>query len=95
MCIRDRCSLIGGVLVLVVYAVYYFLALGSSRIAPPSENHSTLKRLIALAVHGALMVTGLLLCLHGKDPDIALLAYLPLMFLTLIVCCLLYTSRCV
>ncbi len=82
----EQCSLIGGILVLVVYAVYYFLALGSSRIAPPSENHSTLKRLIALAVHGALMVTGLLLCFLSTEPQIAMWAYIPLMVLTLIVC---------
>lgn len=82
----EQCSLIGGILVLVVYAVYYFLALGSSRIAPPSENHSTLKRLIALAVHGALMVTGLLLCFLNADPDEGFWAFIPLMVLTLIVC---------
>jgi predicted cobalt transporter CbtA len=82
----EQCSIIGGILALVVYAVYYFLALGSSRIAPPSENHSTLKRLIALAVHGALMVTGLLLCFLSTEPQIAMWAYIPLMVLTLIVC---------
>ena len=82
----QQCSIIGGILALVVYAVYYFLALGSSRIAPPSENHSTLKRLIALAVHGALMVTGLLLCFLNTEPRFALWAFIPLMFLTLIVC---------
>lgn len=82
----EQCSLIGGILALVVYAVYYFLALGSSRIAPPSENHSTLKRLIALTVHGALMVTGLLLCFLNTDPDVAFWAFIPLVVLTLIVC---------
>lgn len=82
----QQCSIIGGILALVVYAVYYFLALGSSRIAPPSENHSTLKRLIALAVHGALMVTGLLLCFLNTEPRVAMWAYIPLMVLTLIVC---------
>jgi hypothetical protein len=82
----EQCSLIGGILALVVYSVYYFLALGSSRIAPPSENHSTLKRLVALAVHGALMVTGLLLCFLSTEPQIAMWAYIPLMVLTLIVC---------
>jgi len=82
----EQCSIVGGILVLVVYAVYYFLALGSSRIAPPSENHSTQKRLIALAVHGALMVTGLLLCFLSTEPQIAMWAYIPLMVLTLIVC---------
>ncbi|MDI1310637.1 hypothetical protein [Prosthecobacter sp.] len=81
-----QCSLVGGILALVVYTVYYFLALGASRIAPPSENHSTQKRLIALVVHGALMVTGLLLCFLSTEPRVALWAYIPLMFLTLIVC---------
>jgi hypothetical protein len=82
----EQCSIIGGILTLVVYVVYYFLALGSSRIAPPSENHSTRKRLIALAVHGVLMVTGLLLCFLSADSRFALWAYIPLLFLTLIVC---------
>lgn len=82
----ERCSIVGGILALVVYAVYYFLALGSSRIAPPSENHSTTKRLVALAVHGALMVTGLLLCFLNSEPQVAMWAYIPLMILTLIVC---------
>ncbi len=82
----EQCSIIGGILALVVYAVYYFLALGASRIAPPSENHSTQKRLIALAVHGVLMVTGLLLCFLCTNPEVAMWAYVPLMFLTLIVC---------
>jgi hypothetical protein len=82
----EQGSLIGGILALVIYTVYYFLALGASRIAPPSENHSTLKRLIALAVHGALMVTGLLLCFLNTEPRVAFWAFVPLMLLTLIVC---------
>ncbi len=82
----EQFSIVGGILALVVYVVYYFLALGASRIAPPSENHSTLKRLIALAVHGALMVTGLLLCFLNSQPEVAMWAYIPLMVLTLIVC---------
>ncbi|WP_395747237.1 hypothetical protein [Prosthecobacter sp.] len=81
----EQYSIVGGILVLVVYVVYYFLALGSSRIAPPSENHSTRKRLVALAVHGAFTVAGLLLCFFNKDPDVALCVFIPLMFMTLIV----------
>ncbi|MFC5456365.1 hypothetical protein [Prosthecobacter fluviatilis] len=82
----EQCSFVGGILAVVAYAVYYFLALGSSRIAPPSENHSTKKRLVALAVHGLFMVAGLLLCFFSKDPDVAFWVFIPLLFLTLIVC---------
>lgn len=78
-------SLVGGILALAVYAVYYFLALGSSRIAPPSENHSTQKRLIVLAVHGVLTVVGLLLCFFGTVAEYGLWAFIPLTYLTLIV----------
>ncbi|WP_395738414.1 hypothetical protein [Prosthecobacter sp.] len=82
----EQFGIIGGVLAVVVYAVYYFLALGSSRIAPPSENHSTRKRLVALAAHGALLITGLLLACFNKDSEVAMWAFIPLMFLTFIVC---------
>ncbi|OYW30849.1 MAG: hypothetical protein B7Z47_02900, partial [Chthoniobacter sp. 12-60-6] len=82
----EQCSLVGGILALSVYVVYYFLALGSSRIAPPSENHSTRKRLVAFFAHGVLMTAGLLLAFFNKDADVAMFAYVPLMFMTLIVC---------
>lgn len=82
----EQCSLVGGILILSVYVVYYFLALGSSRIAPPSENHSTRKRLVALVVHGLLMTTGLLLACFNKDADVGMIPFVPLMFMTLIVC---------
>ncbi|WP_395750308.1 hypothetical protein [Prosthecobacter sp.] len=82
----EQFGIIGGILAVVVYVIYYFLALGSSRIAPPSENHSTFKRLVALAAHGALLVTGLLLACFNKDPEVAMWTFIPLLFLTLIVC---------
>jgi hypothetical protein len=81
----EQSSLIVGILAVAVYAVYYFLALGSSRIAPPSENHSTRKRLVALAMHGALMLIGLLLSFFNTDPEVAMWPFIPLMFLTFIV----------
>lgn len=82
----EQCSIVAGIVLLAVYVVYYFLALGSSRIAPPSENHSTQKRLIALAVHTVLMIAGLLLCFLNTSPEVALWAFIPSLFLTLIVC---------
>lgn len=82
----EQCAIVGGILGVAVHATYYFLALGSSRIAPPSENHSTRKRLVALAMHGVLMVAGLLLCFFNSEPDAALWVFVPLMPLTLIVC---------
>lgn len=82
----EQCGIVGGILVLVVYVVYYFLAFGASRIAPPSENHSTQKRLVALVMHGALMVTGLLLALFSKDPVVAMWVFVPALILMLIAC---------
>jgi len=47
-----------GILAMAVYLSYFFLELGATAIAPTSENHSTRKRLIGLAV---LVVSFLLL----------------------------------
>jgi len=82
----EQWSIILGILALSVYTIWYFLALGSSRIAPPSENHSTRKRVIAFGVHAALMILGLLLCYFCKDERMALWAFIPSFGLTLIAC---------
>jgi hypothetical protein len=81
----EQYSIVGGILALSVYVVYYFLALGSSRIAPPSENHSTQKRLVALVVHAIVMTAGLLLSYFNKNAEVAMAAFVPLMFMTLVV----------
>lgn len=41
-------STLGLATVALVYGCFFFLSFGASRIAPPSENHSTRKRLVAL-----------------------------------------------
>lgn len=82
----EQWSIVLGILVLSAYAMYYFLALGASRIAPPSENHSTRKRLIAFVMLAALMITGLLLCFFSGDPETAFWAFIPSLGLTLITC---------
>lgn len=82
----EQWSIILGVLALSVYTIWYFLALGSSRIAPPSENHSTRKRVIAFGAHAALMIIGLLLCYLSSDAENAAWALVPLLGLTLIAC---------
>lgn len=78
-------SIVGGIIAVAAYLIWYLLALGASRIAPPSENHSTRKRIIVFSVHGALLVIGLLLC-WLSDPDHGLWPFVPLFGLTLLVC---------
>lgn len=82
----EQWSIILGVLALSVYLIWYFLALGSSRIAPPSENHSTRKRVIVFCVHAALMILGLLLCYLSSNAENTAWALVPLLGLTLITC---------
>lgn len=80
----EQLSITGGIVGLAVYLMWYFIALGASRIAPPSENHSTRKRVITLIMHGALTIIGLLLGLFSGDPDNSLWCFIPAMGLTLI-----------
>jgi hypothetical protein len=89
----EQWSIILGFLALSVYLIWYFLALGSSRIAPPSENHSTRKRVIVFGVHAALMSIGLLLCYLSRDAENAAWALIPLIGLTLITCMDLMTEQ--
>lgn len=49
MATADWFAFIGGGLLLTAYLTYAFLEFGATRIAPPAENRSTRKRLIALA----------------------------------------------
>lgn len=49
------------------YVIYTLLALGASRIAPPSENHSTVKRRVHLAVLALITVVGWSLAGHSEE----------------------------
>jgi hypothetical protein len=89
----EQWSIILGILALSVYLIWYFLALGSSRIAPPSENHSTRKRVIVFCVHAVLMIIGLLLCYLSRDAENAAWVLIPLIGLTLITCMDLMTEE--
>lgn len=82
----QRWGIVAGVLALCFYTMWYFLALGASRIAPDSENHSTRKRVIVMVAHAALMILGLLICRLSTDVQDASLVMISLLFLTLFVC---------
>lgn len=71
------------ILVFSAYVAYMFLAMGASRIAPPSENHSLVKRVLALAMSLLLVVVLLAFCLCGLDSYHAW-SWMPLMILTLL-----------
>lgn len=79
-------SLVSGVILLSVYLIWFFLAMGASRIAPPSENHSTRKRVTILVVHGLLTVIGLLLAWFSIRGEQGMWAFIPLLGLTLLAC---------
>ena len=68
---------------LAAYAVAFFLAMGASRIAPPSENHSTIKRLMMLGVVSALAIIGVAICFLG-DPDMTYWAFVPAVVITVL-----------
>ncbi len=81
--LSQRIALPAGILGIVVYGVYFFLAMGASCIAPASENHSTRKRIVAFWVLLALTVIGFLLA-QTIHVDAALWAFVPLMVLTIL-----------
>lgn len=80
----ERVGLVAGAFTLAGYGVWVFLTLGASRFAPPSENHSTVKRLAGLGVMGLFAVTGIGLGLFHADPDAAYWAFGPALVLTLL-----------
>lgn len=80
----EKWSLCGGIVALAGYVIWFFLALGASRIAPPSENHSTRKRVIVLAAHALLTLIGWLLACFGHEAEYAMWAFVPLLPLTLL-----------
>ncbi|MES2735303.1 MAG: hypothetical protein V4672_03215 [Verrucomicrobiota bacterium] len=80
----EQVGIVGGLLLVPCYGVYALLALGASRIAPISENHSTGKRLIHLVVLGLLAAVGTGLCFHPDD-EAFLWVYVPSVVLTFVV----------
>ncbi|MBX7211424.1 MAG: hypothetical protein K1X78_24170 [Verrucomicrobiaceae bacterium] len=72
-----------GFLGVTTYGVYFFLALGASMIAPPSENHSTVKRLVSFTALLSLLMLGLFLT-TAVSSDAGFWAFAPLMILTLL-----------
>lgn len=81
-----QAGIIALVLTLTVYSVWYLLAMGASRIAPASENHSTRKRVAALVVLGLLTLAGVLHSLVENDSEELLRYLLPSLFLTIFTC---------
>jgi ABC-type transport system involved in multi-copper enzyme maturation permease subunit len=71
-----QAAIAGGMVLMAVYGTYLFITLGASRFASRAENHSTVKRLVGLAVMTVLGVTGTLLGLSGSaDHEMWCLAY--------------------
>ena len=87
----------GGIFLLVLsvsgYAVWFFLAMGASRIAPPSENHSTRKRVVMVLAHGVLITVGLVVCAAMRSADAGIWFFFPLLVLTLFGCMDLMTEE--
>lgn len=75
--------LVSGILGVTAYGVYFFLALGASTIAPPSENHSTVKRIVSFCALLALMLLGFFL-IEAVSTDAGFWAFVPLMILTIL-----------
>ncbi len=59
------------ILAIAIYASYFFLEIGTTAIAPTSENRATRKRLIGLVI-----MAGSYLLLHAVDPALALITAL-------------------
>lgn len=81
------------VLLTTCYAVWYFLAMGASRIAPPSENHSTRKRVVMVLAHGVFMAVGLVVCAAMRSANAGIWFFFPLLVFTLFGCMDLMTEE--
>lgn len=79
----QRGMLVGGILTVAIYGVYFFLAMGASCIAPASENHSTRKRIVAFTVLLTLTVVGWVVS-EKVSVDAGFWAFIPLMILTIL-----------
>lgn len=80
----EQIGIAAGLPFLVIYGIFALLALGASRIAPASENHSTWKRLTHLVMLSLLTVSGWMLAFHPSDQAVVW-ALIPAMLLTVIV----------
>lgn len=83
--LAGRAGLAGGFLFLCGYSVYVMLALGASRMAPPSEDHSSHKRKVHLGVLFLLAAGGIALILTSVRDEMFFLLYVPSFVLTLLV----------
>ncbi|MEZ5387298.1 MAG: hypothetical protein R3F13_17450 [Prosthecobacter sp.] len=80
----EQGAICGGIVVLACYVIWFFLVMGASRIAPPSENHSTRKRVIIFGAHLFLTIIGWLLGGLGHTAEYAMWVFVPLVPLTLL-----------
>jgi len=80
----EQIGIVGGILLMVIYGIVTLLAMGASRIAPVSENHSTWKRVVHLGMIGLLAVAGGALSFHSEEAA-AVWIFVPAMFMTLII----------
>jgi len=78
----QEAAIIMCIVALVLYGTWLFIALGSSRIAPPSENHSTRKRLIYIAFTVINATIGWFICL-AVDKDAVFWCLVPGTILTI------------
>jgi hypothetical protein len=80
----EQTEIVVGIIVVTIYLVYALLALGASRIAPLSENHSTIKRIVHLVMLTLLSAAGGILLME-PNPELFLWAYIPSIVMTCIV----------
>lgn len=81
--VGQQAAIFGGIVVVVLYGTWLFLALGASRIAPQSENHSTSKRIVYLIFTAILTAVGWYVCL-GIDEDAVFWCLVPGTILTIL-----------
>ena len=79
----QQVSIFVGIVGVILYGVWLFLALGASRIAPQSENHSTRKRIVYLVFTVLLTAVGWYVCL-GIDDEAVFWCLVPGMVLTIL-----------
>lgn len=79
----QQAAFAGGTLLASGYAVYFFIALGASRVAPPSENHSTVKRIVAFAVLAVMTAGGIALA-FGPDEEQAFWLFVPSLIIVIL-----------
>ena len=68
---------------IVAYAVFLFISLGASRIASPSENHSTIKRLVSLGATLLMTVIGSIMATCYRSEEV-MFVVVPAIVLTMV-----------